>query len=121
MERVTLPPVRESITAMPIEVEISLKVPTFTIRAPNQEPRRIDNAPVRFSKRVAVASIPKPGETLQLTGRFGDSFDAIVTQVHWNEEREVFVVACTYAKRSITADEYALFTNDPDWVTKQLP
>jgi hypothetical protein len=105
---------------MPIEVEVSLKVPTFTVRVPNQEPRRVDNASVRFSKRVEVAAIPKHGETLQLTAKFGERFDAIVTQVNWSEEREVFVVACAYAKRSITPDEYERFTSDPDWVTRQV-
>jgi hypothetical protein len=105
---------------MPIEVEVSLRVPTFTVRAPNLEPKRIDNTSVRFRRRMEVPSIPKTGDTLQLTAAFGDPFDAGVTQVHWNEDRQIFVVACTYARRSITPDEYERLTSDPDWVAGQV-
>ena len=105
----------------PFDVEVSLRVPTFTVRAPNQEPKRVDNSMLRFNKRVEVTAVPKPGDTLQLTTRLGAPFDATVAQVHWHEQREVFVVACTYAKRSITAEEYDALTTDPDWSVTQLP
>jgi len=38
----------------------------------------------------------------------------------WNEGKNLFVVSCQYANRSITQDEYAALMQDPDWEMKPL-
>ena len=107
---------------MPIDVEVNLKVPSLTVRVPGKpEPQRIDNGSVRFTKRTTVEAIPKPGDWLPLSTRFGEPFDCTVTRAEWDEEKNIFIVSCSYARRSITADEHTALLNDSDWATKQLP
>jgi hypothetical protein len=43
-----------------------------------------------------------------------------VTRSDWNEEKGLFVVACTYAKRSLPADTYSALVNDSEWTMKPL-
>jgi hypothetical protein len=104
---------------MPIEVEINLRVPTFTVRDPMNQTRRVDNSQIRFVRRIHVESIPKVGESLPLTTRGGPPFDCTVTRADWHEQLNMFVIACKYG-RSITATEHAALVADPDWTTKEL-
>ena len=106
---------------MSIDVEVNLKVPSLTVRVPGQPDQRIDNGSVRFTKRAVVSTVPKPGEGLSLSTRFGEPFDCTVTRSDWDERKEMFVVSCTYARRSITPDEHAALMSDADWTTRQLP
>jgi hypothetical protein len=102
------------------EVEVSLRVPNMKVRALDENGYPIDHASVRFRKMISVPSIPKPDETLQLTTRSGLMLPARVVRADWIESRELFVLSCQYANRSITAEEYAALTEDPDWVLKPL-
>ena len=106
---------------MPIEVEVSMKIPGRVIHAPGKPDQRIDNRSVRFTKRITVEVIPKPGDWLPLSTRIGEPFQSSVTRAEWNEEKNLFVVSCTYARRSITAEEHGALLTDPDWATKELP
>ena len=103
-----------------MDVEVSLRIPNMKVRALDEHGYPIDHSTVRFKKVVPVPSIPKPGESLQLETRSGKVLGATVTRADWSEEREMFVVACQYASRSIAADEYAALINDPDWQMKPL-
>jgi hypothetical protein len=85
---------------MPMEVEVSLRVPNMKIRALDEHGYPIDHSAVRFRKLMVVPSIPKPGEILSLTTRIGGP--------------------CQYANRSITQEEYAALIQDPDWEMKPL-
>jgi len=105
---------------MPIDVEANMKIPRLTIRAPNQPDKVIDNSAVRFIKRIQVPAIPKPGASLTLTASGGQVYESTVTRADWHEEKAMFVVACSYAKRSISADDYHALVNDPDWTMKPL-
>jgi len=105
---------------MPMEVEISLRVPNMKVRALDEHGYPIDHSAVRFKKMIEVPSIPKPGDNLSLTTRSGGTFASKVVRADWNEGRNLFVVACQYANRSITADEYAALIQDPDWEMKPL-
>ena len=105
---------------MPIDVEVNMKIPSLTVRSPGKPDRKIDNSTVRFTKRITVEAIPKPGHWLSLSTRFGEPFECTVTRTDWNEEKDLFVVSCTYSRRSITADEHHALLTDPDWATKQL-
>ena len=104
---------------MPIEVEVSLKIPRVTIRSANQPDQVIDNSAVRFSALTHVAAIPKPGAALQLTAG-GAPCDCTVTRADWNEERSRFVLSCSYAKRSMTAAEYDALITDAAWTQRPL-
>jgi hypothetical protein len=106
---------------MPTEIEINLRVPTLTVKVPNEPDRRIDNSAVRFTKRIEVPSLPKPGELLSLSTNAGQTtFECTVTRSDWHEEKALFVVACTYAKRSLPVETYSALVNDTDWTMKQL-
>ena len=98
-----------------------MRVPTLTVRAPNEPDRRIDNSAVRFTKRIEVPTLPKPGEVLSLSADSGKmTFDCTVTRSDWSEEKGLFVVACTYAKRSLPVDTYTALVNDAEWTMKPL-
>lgn len=105
---------------MPIEVEVNLKIPRVTIRPANAPVQVIDNSAVRFIKLIHVPAVPKPGSVLQLTANVSQTFDCEVTRTDWNEERELFVVSCSFSKRSISAEEYDALTNDAEWRTRPL-
>ena len=106
---------------MPTEIEVNMRVPTLTVRAPNEPDRRIDNSAVRFIRRMAVAALPKPGETLSLSTDGGKTmFECTVTRADWHEEKGLFVVACTYAKRSLPVETYSALVNDSEWTMKPL-
>ncbi len=85
------------------EVEVSLRVPNMKVRALDENGYPIDHANVRFRKMIQVPSIPKPDETLELTTRSGRTLPARVVRADWHESRELFVLSCQYAERSITA------------------
>jgi hypothetical protein len=106
---------------MSITVEANLKIPSITIKSINEPARRIDNGSVRFVKRIAVDAVPKSGSTLPLSTASGGSFDATVTRVEWSESKDLFVVSCTYERRSMTAADYESLIADPTWVVNQLP
>jgi hypothetical protein len=107
---------------MPIEVEVSVRIPRVTVPAVDQDQNHqiIDNSSVRFTKLIQVPSIPKPGVSLQLTTRSGPPFDCSVTRAEWHEEKARFILSCSYAKRSMTAEEYDALIHDADWHMKQL-
>jgi len=95
-------------------------VPNMKVRALDENGYPIDHSAVRFKKMIVVPSIPKAGESLSLTTRTGGAFVSKVVRADWNERRNLFVVSCQYANRSITADEYGALIQDPDWEMKPL-
>jgi len=106
---------------MPIDVEVNMRIPSLTVRSPGKADQKVDNKSVRFTKRTRVETIPKPGDWLQLSTRFGEPFDCTVTRADWSDEKNLFIVSCIYSRRSITADEHGALLNDPDWAAKHLP
>src|SRR5215471_2835322 len=106
---------------MPTEIEVNMRVPTLTIRAQGEPDKRIDNSAIRFTKRIQVPAIPKPGDVLPLSTADGKTtFECTVTRADWHEEKALFVVACTYSKRSLPVDTYSALVNDKEWTMKQL-
>jgi len=103
-----------------IAVEVNLRIPRVTVMSLDQVAQIIDNSTVRFTKLITVPSIPKAGVSLQLSTSSGETFECAVTRADWNEEKELFVLSCSYAKRSISADEYGALVNDADWKMRQL-
>jgi hypothetical protein len=105
---------------MSIEVEVNMRIPGLTLRAPNEADKVINNSYVRFTKLIQVPAIPKAGDPLTLTTSTGQTFESTVTRSDWSEDRSLFIVSCNYAKRSISADEYGALVNDAEWKMKQL-
>jgi len=106
---------------MPIEIEVNMKVPTLTVRLPNEPVKRIDNTFVRFGRRITTPALPKPGDSLALTaGANNLEFGCTVTRTEWHEEKELFVVSCTFSKRTLPFELYTALFDDPDWTTKQI-
>jgi hypothetical protein len=105
---------------MSIEVEVNLRIPRVTVMSLNQVAQIIDNSSVRFTKLISVPAIPKAGVSLQLSTSSGETFECAVTRADWNEEKALFVLSCSYSKRSISADEYGALVNDADWKMRQL-
>jgi galactokinase len=106
---------------MATEIEVNMRVPTLTVRAANEPDRRIDNSAVRFMKRIQVPALPKAGELLSLSTDSGrTTFECTVMRSDWNEEKGLFVVACTYAKRSLPVEIYSALVNDGEWTMKPL-
>ena len=102
------------------DVEVSLRVPNMKVRALDENGYPIDHANVRFRKMIQVPAIPKPEQALELTTRSGMVIPARVVRADWIESRELFVLSCQYANRSITAEEYGALNEDPEWELKPL-
>lgn len=105
---------------MSIDVEVNLKIPRVTIKSPNEPTQVIDNSATRFTKRIQVPTVPKPGAVLQLPISAFQTIDCTVTRADWSDERELFIISCSYSKRSISADEYGALVSDSDWTMKPL-
>ena len=105
---------------MPQQVEVSLRVPNLKVRVRDEDGYPIDHSSVRFKKLVVVPAIPAPGDPLQLTTRSGRMLESRVQRADWHEERGLFVVACQYSNRSLSADDYGALEDDPDWQMRPL-
>jgi hypothetical protein len=105
---------------MAIDIEVNLKIPSLSVRSPGQPDQRIDNGNVRFTKRITVEALPKPGESLALSTQAGEPFECTVTRADWDDHKDLFVVSCSYSRRSIAAVEYNALVADSDWSAKQL-
>ena len=106
---------------MPIDVEINLRIPRLTIRSASAPDKVIDNSVVRFTRLAQVSAIPKPGDPLRLAARVtGEAVESIVTRSDWSEEKSLFIVSCSYSKKSIAAADYDALVNDADWTMKPL-
>jgi hypothetical protein len=106
---------------VPQTVEISLRIPSLRIRRDGKDaPETISNSDVRFCKHVELESIPKPGAVLPMAISSGETFECDVVQSTWHDQKNLFVVACRYAKRSVTAAEYHALINSSDWHVRPL-
>jgi hypothetical protein len=106
---------------MPQIVEINLRLPSLRVKDEHGgDPKTINNSDVRFTKRLEVDSIPKPGAILTMTADNGLTFPCEVVQANWHESNNLFVVACRFERRSITPAEYQAISNSSDWLTKPL-
>jgi hypothetical protein len=103
-----------------IEVEVNLRIPRMKVPSLDEKGYPIDNSMIRFTKMITVPAIPKPGAMLQLTRSDGGTFDCEVTRADWNDDRALFILACKYSKRSISAEECAALLSDAEWQVKPL-
>jgi ABC-type taurine transport system substrate-binding protein len=102
-------------------VEISLRVPSLRIRREGKEAMEtVGNSDIRFIKHVALETIPKAGEVLTMTVSSGGTFECEVVRSDWHNEKNLFVIACRYSKRSISAAEYQALMDSSDWHVRAL-
>lgn len=102
-------------------VEIRLRIPSLRIAGKDTDvPRTINNAEIRFCKQIEVEAIPKPGVVLTMSSSDGATFDSEVLRADWHHDKNMFVIACRYAKRSVSAAEYHAFINASDWQVMSL-
>ena len=102
-------------------VEISLRIPSLRVRREGKDdPETLTNSDVRFAKRVELETIPKPGETLTMTVSSGGTFECEVVRNDWQDDKNMFVIACRYSKRSITPAEYEALMGSSDWQVRPL-
>lgn len=102
-------------------VEISLKIPSLRVRREGKEdPETIANGEIRFNKRIELESIPKVGEILTMEVGSGGSFECEVSRSDWRDDKNIFVIACRYTKRSISPAEYQALVDAPDWELRPL-
>lgn len=85
---------------------------------PNGYP--IDHNSMRFRKVIEIPQFPRVGDSLELTTRGGRTLRATIAHTELDEPRSLFVLSCRYADRSITPDDYAALSSDPDWELKHL-
>jgi hypothetical protein len=102
-------------------VEISLRIPSLRVRREGKEaPETIANSDVRFGKRVELEAIPKPGDVLTMTVGSGGAFQCEVVRSDWQDDKNMFVIMCRYAKRSISAADYQALMDSSDWQVRAL-
>ena len=104
----------------PTVVEINLRIPSVKEPLKDVSGWPISNGDIRFLKRITVPSLPKPGDAVELSALPDHAFQATVVQANWHEEKQVFVVACKYAKTSIPRPQYLAIMEDPEWTRKPL-
>ena len=106
---------------MPQTVEISLRIPSLRVRREGKEGlETIANSDVRFSKRIEVASVPKPGDVLTMAVSSGGTFECDVIRSDWHHDANLFVVTCRYSKRSISPADYQALMDSSDWQMRAL-
>lgn len=102
-------------------VEISLRVPSLRVKREGKDsPETISNSDVRFIKRIEVSSIPKTGTVLAMEIASHGSFECEVVRSDWHEDKNLFVIACQYGKRSIAPADYQALLDAPDWQLRPL-
>ena len=102
-------------------LEISLRIPSLRVRrAGKDSPETITNSDVRFIKLVELERVPKPGDVLTMTIGSEASFQCTVVRSDWHHEKNMFVTACRYSKRSISEAEYQALIDAPDWQVRPL-
>jgi len=106
---------------MPQTVEISLRIPSLHIRREDTDAlETINNSDIRFSKQIELESIPKPGDVLMMAMSSGETFECQVVRSDWYHDRNTFVIACRYSRRSIPPAEYQALMNSSDWQVRAL-
>ena len=90
------------------------------VRALDHNGYPIDHSSMRFRKVIEIPQLAHAGDSLELTTSSGRTLRATVARAEFDEASGLFVLSCQYAGRSISAEDYAALSNDPEWVLKHL-
>ena len=85
------------------------------VRALDEHGYPIDHSAVRFRRVTVEPALPKPGDSLPLATASGKMLQSTVVRADWSEDKEMFVVECQYASRSIAPEDYDALVTDPEW------
>ena len=106
---------------MPQLVEINLRLPSFRAKPVDPAPPKVvDNSGIRFTKRVELDDVPKPGQIITMSAAGSVSFPCEVLQVNWHESKNIFVIACKYGRPRVTEEDYTTINSAPDWTASSL-
>src|SRR4029078_12248173 len=101
--------------------EISLRIHSLRVsREGKDSPETISNGDVRFVKHVELERVPKAGDVLTMTIGSEVSFQCEVVRSDWQDDKNMFVTACRYSKRSISEAQYQALMDASDWQVKTL-
>jgi hypothetical protein len=103
-----------------MRAEVRLRVPNMKVRALDPNGYPIDHSSMRFRKVIEIPRFPHAGDVLELTTSAGRTLRATVTHAELDEPRSLFVLSCQYASKTISPDDYAALSNDPEWQLKHL-
>ena len=99
-------------------VEVSLRLPVRAQVKSAAFPYGV--ADIRFTKTADFDPVPKVGDIFTMSAG-ALTFPCKVLQRHWDENKNMFVVACEYGGTSrISNDDYLTILEAPDWVAKSL-
>ena len=102
-------------------VEISLRIPSLRVRREGKEdPETIANSDIRFCKQLLLETIPKVADVLTMTVSSGGTFECEVVRSDWHHDKDMFVIACRYSKRSISPADYQALVDSTDWHARPL-
>ncbi len=102
-------------------VEISLRIPSLRIKNEGTGvAETIANSDIRFATQMNLDTVPKPGALLEVSIDSSQTIACEVVRSDWHDQKNMFVVACRYAKRSISAAEYHALMNAPGWQSRSL-
>ncbi len=102
-------------------LEISLRIPSLRVRREGQEAlETIVNTDIRFTKQIELDAVPKVGDVLTMTVGSGGTFQCEVVRSDWRDDKNMFVAACRYSRRTIPEREYQALKNAPDWHERGL-
>ena len=105
---------------MSIDVELNLRIPEVKDPLKDASGWPMRNADYRFIARMKLPALPKPGDIIDLRTAPDHAFKATVLATDWKDDKDMFVVVCRYANRSIPRPEYLALVADPDWTAKPL-
>jgi hypothetical protein len=103
-----------------MQAEIRLRVPNMKARAMDPKGNPIDHHSMRFRRVIEIPRFPHVGDTVDLPTSAGLTLQATVVHAELDEPRTLFVLSCRFAGKSISADDYAALSNDPEWELKHL-
>lgn len=99
-------------------VEVSLRLPVRPKIKSALFPYGIGD--IRFTKKTEVEKVPQVGESLMMSAE-SQRFPCKVIQRHWDERKNMFVLACEYGGSSrISDDEYVRILESSDWTPNAL-
>jgi hypothetical protein len=103
-------------SAMIQTVEIKLRIPSVRVQRAQRDSPTIAKEDVRFIKRVELEGIPQQGDVLTMTiESSGDTFPCEVLRSDWHDDKNMFVIACRYARRTISEIDYLRLMSAGDW------
>lgn len=99
-------------------VEVSLRLPARSKIKSASFPYGVVD--VRFTKQADLETLPKVGELIAMSAG-SLRFPCKVIQRNWDENKNMFVLACEYGGSSrISNEDYLTILEAPDWTSKPL-